>query len=243
MGYMVEGPPPGIFSGPTLSVAGTSAVLTPAVSNVRVTGAAGAPVTITLPTVAQGLQDGQAIFVVTFDGAGFPTQIVPGNPGGGDNIVGGTQWNLAQYNGFALLYARVAAGVANWLVMASNTFETYHFPLQPTLAAGAQGPIPLGTILVPQGPRYAHSLFTSCNGTLSGGSLTMTMTGLANPSSQTVSSGANSTGQLFAPGNNNRITVPNAGTNNANGTLCTASVSTAAGFAGATAVDVTLCMW
>lgn len=243
MGYMVEGLPPGIFSGPTLSVATTSAVLTPAVTNVRVTGAAGAAVTITLPSVAAGLQDGQAVFVTTFDASGFPTQIVPANPGGGDNIVGGTQWNLANYGAFALLYARVAAGVANWLVMASNTFAPFTFPLQPTLAAGAQGPLSLGGIIVPQGPRYAHGLWLFCPAVLTGGTLTLSVTGLAaSPATLAVSSPNGAIGQIFAPGNANRITVPN-GTPGATGTLMQATVSTNAAFAGPATVMAGIDFW
>jgi hypothetical protein len=248
-GYAVEGSPLGIYTGPTLSVSGTSATVSPGGPlNVRVTGAAGAAVTITLPSVAAGLQDGQCVYVTTFDASGFPTQVVPANPGGGDNIVGGSQWNLANYGASAVFYARVASGVANWLVLASNTFAPYIFPLQPTLAAGAQGPLSLGSIIVPQGPRYAHSLWLACYSAsgptvLSGGTLTLSFTGLASsPATLAISSPNGASAQTFAPGNANRITVPN-GTPSATGTLLEATVSTNAAFAGPTNCVAGLTFW
>jgi hypothetical protein len=239
MGYL-WGTPLGIFTGPTANVTTGPVNLPPTTTFVRVLGGGGT-VVLNLPTAAQGVTDGQWMSFVTFDAGGAPTILTPA---AGDNIVGGPAWNLAAFGASATIEARVVGTVVNWIVIATNTFETYHFPLQPTLAAGAQGPIPLGTIFVPQGPRYLHSAWTSANAALTGGSLTVSMTGLASsPATFTITNPANGTGTLFSPGNANRITVPNTGPSNATGTLLTASVSTVAGFGGATGVDFTVCFW
>jgi hypothetical protein len=224
-GYMWGSAGQVVITGPTLNlVAGTYNVAA-TTTNIRVSSGA---VTLNLPSVAQGVQDGQQLFVVTFDTSGNATVI---NAAAGDNILGGPSYNLASYAATVTLQARVAGGVANWLVVACNTFTTLLFPTQPTLVAGAQGPLPLGSIILPQGPRYMHSVWGICAAALSAGQLTLSITGMfATPSTYVINSPNQSLGTLYAPGNANRITVPNTGAGGP--TLLTATVTTTAAFAG-----------
>jgi hypothetical protein len=224
--------------GPVTSVSSGAYQALSTDSLIRVTG--GAAVTITLgsvsiapPAPGSGIQQGQRLTIVSFDSGGDTIAIVPTS---GDNIDGGTQWNLGEYGAFVELEARNAAGVTNWIVIGQSCFEGFTFPIQPALAAGAQGPLNLGTLFIPEGPRYLHSVWAGAPTAITAGTITITITGPSGgPRTITLTSATQTTGTLFAPGNANEVTVPTQA-----GALFTASLSTNAAFTPAMACPAVL---
>jgi hypothetical protein len=218
-----------IITGPTTTVAtGTNYQALPTDTFIRVSGG---PSVITLPTVAQGLTNGQRIAILGFDLSGNNITVVPG-AGPGDNIDGGAAWALGFYASFVEFQCRISGATANWLQTSGNTTQDYVFPLQPALAAGAQGPINLGSFLVAQALRYVSGIWIAANSAaLTGGSFSISVNGLVgSPATLTVSSGAQATATVYSPGTPGRATVPgNAGAGF--GALLSATVSTVAGFA------------
>lgn len=227
------------ITGPTTTIGAGAYAMLPTDTNIRVTGG---PATITLLGAAN-LRDGQRVYIVSFDASGNAVTIAAQ---AGDNIVGAGPWQLAQYGAFVELQVRISGGgtVANWLVVSSNTFVSLPFPIQPVLAAGAQGPISMGYILLPQGPRYLHSLFFALDAAIAaGGHATVNVHGLfADPTTIVIGPAAAGNGTIYGPGNPNRVSVPNlAGTNV--GTRIQATVTTDAAFGGATTIAGLLQAW
>ena len=199
------------------------------------------PIALTLPTVAQGVQNGQRFGFINYDSSGHSMTIAPGV---GDNVEGGA--GPFAPNVYALsfdLVASVAGSVITWETTARGTFDRYIFPLQPTLAAGAQGPLSLGWVFVPQGPRYPHGVIFSHDAVLTGGSSTFSITGLAvSPGTWTISPPNDTNYTLFNPGNASRLTAPNAVPVQA-GTKLQCTITTAAGFAGPTTCFAQIEFW
>lgn len=199
------------------------------------------PSNVTLPSASKGTAvNGQRIALVSFDAAGNLVQVLADS---GDDIEGGPVFTLGFYGAHMELEARIVPGstATHWLLVSTNGRGVQTFPIQPTLAAGAQGPLDLGGIIIPQGPRYLASIWAACDAALTGGSLTVTVHGLfADPTTLTISNGFANNGVLYNPGNANRITVPKA---NGGPALLTASVSTIAGFGGATRIYAGVDLW
>jgi hypothetical protein len=256
MGYGQGWAPPsspggsgGSVAGP-LVVGGTTTVASGAyqmLSTDSLIRVQGGPTTITLGSVSlapgtpgSGIRDGQRVTIVSFDSGGDAIAIVPT---AGDNINGGSQFNLGEYGAFLELQARNAGIVTNWVVVGMyDGWDTMMFPLQPALAAGAQGPLSLGTLFIPQGPRFLHSIWVGAPAALTAGSLSVVVTGPSGgPRTVTLSSPGpptQATGTLFNPGNANELTVPIAGASA--GAIFTATVSTVAAFAPAMACPCVL---
>lgn len=228
-----------IITGPTTSITGPiSYQALPTDTAIRVSSGAA---TITLATAAQGIQDGQLLYVITFDATGALTTITAG---GSDSIAAGPSVGLAEYGAYVVLKARYAGGgVISWTIFSTNPFDRYPFPLQPTLAAGAQGPLSLGSILIPQGVRFLKLAAFAHDAVVSAGTSTFNIHGLNNdPQTLTISNPNSSVGQLNSPGNNNWKTLPNL-VPLANGTRVSATITTNAAFAGPTTVCGVLEFW
>jgi hypothetical protein len=223
-------------TGPTTSVNGGTYNMLPGDTAIRVNLA---PQTINLAGAAAGVQDGQHVLIINFDTGNGPVVLVPH---AGDDIVGGPSFNLAFYDDVIVLQARIAAGVVHWIIASSSSFTQLQFPLQPTLAAGAQGPISLGYILLPAAVRYLHSVYYAHDAALAAGQSTVILHGLAtDPSPFTCTAPAQASGNIFPPGSGPRLTTQNVGTGL--GCLIQATVTTNAAFSGPTTVVCTLRAW
>jgi hypothetical protein len=200
-------------------------------------GALGNPTTITLPTVASGLRAGQRIAICSFDLSGNLVTILPA---AGDNIVGGTAYNLGNYGEVVEFQCRIAGTVANWLMTSRYVHPIFTFPIQPTLAAGAQGPLSMGWVQIPQGPVYVFAIAISHDAALTGGVSTFSLNGLSTtPHTQTITSPAKDTMFVVSPGNAGWLTVPGASA----GASVQLTISTNAAFAGPTTAFASLLLW
>lgn len=195
--------------------------------------------TVTLPGSAAGTaRPGQRFTIINFVVGGLNNQILPG---AGDNIEGGTVIHLPLYGDRMTLVNRMALPnpAANWLLEATTTTFFAMAPVQPTLAPGAQGPISCGAILVPGGVRSLAEIQICTDAVLTGSQLTVAIGGHNAAISLTVGNNQQAARNPQAPGA--ILTIPNA--NTGIGTFCPVTVTTTAGFSGATTVAVSGRWW
>lgn len=221
------GPPAGplVVGAPTFTSSTAYAAL-PTDSLIVLNGGVG-NVTVTLAAASAGVRNGQLVTVLSFDAGGATMAIVPH---AGDSIDFGSQINLGEYAAYVTLEASISAGVITWLIVAQSNFDYFAFPLQPALAAGAQGPLSLGTIAIPSGPRFLHSIGVCAPAAVTAGAMTVVITGPSGgPRTVTIQSTGPTQGALtlFNPGNGNELTVPGS----FGMAVFTATVSTNAAFA------------
>jgi hypothetical protein len=227
-----------VLTGPTTSITGPITYQMLATdSSIRVTSG---PATINLATAATGVQDGALVYIVSFDASG---NLITINAAGGDNINGGPTLGLSEYGAYVVLKARNSGGVTNWTIYSTNPFDRYPFPLNPTLVAGAQGPLSMGYAMVPQGVRYLKLAYFGLDAIVGAGTVTILVHGLQNdPQTLTIVNPNSAVAQINSPGNNNWKTLPNL-VPLADGTRVQATVSTNAAFTGPTTVFGGLEFW